>query len=238
MIDVLYLTYNRRAFTEMTLPMLIANTNWDLLQGGKLIVYDDGSTDGTLEFVQETLAASGIEVTELRQHLKRSPVGVMNHYVESAKSDFFVKVDNDIVVPPGYLEALLSVIMPPPYVGPVIELLGMEAGRCGPPAEVWDGRYGFEEGTHIGGVGIMRTAALGQRPRMVVNGRFGFTEWQHEYRPLRGWIKPDLMVCSLDQIPFEPWASLTADYIAAKINREWGKYHDRWMAPYWDWWRN
>lgn len=238
MIDVLYPARNRKAFTEFTFPMLLRQTPWDKLEGGSLYVYEDGSKDGTAQVLTklcEQAEKDGVPVKLVHSKFG-SPVGVMNHYVEYAESEFFVKVDNDIVVPEGYFEALLGVIRTPPYVGPVIELLGMEAGRMGPPKEGWDGTYRFEEATHIGGVGIMRTESFGLRRQMVADGRFGFTEWQHEFRPLRGWITPDLMLTSLDQVPLEPWVSLTEQYVTGKINREWPKYHERWMNQYWAWW--
>lgn len=231
-VDVVYLAWNRLKFTEHSFGWLTRNTPWDRVQ--KLVVYDDGSTDGTLEYLEQAILEVPC-VTELRRVDLSSPPAIMNHYVTRSDATFFAKIDNDIVVPEGWLDALLGV-----YDDfPEIELLGTEAGRiCKPqPGDT----YTFEEGSHTGGVGLFRTAAFAKRPPMSERkGRFGFTEWQMVYKPVRGWIKPDLLVSSLDVIPFEPWFSLTEEYHANgwMRNELWPRYDEQWTEPYWGWWRN
>ena len=237
-IDVLYLTWNRKAFTEFSLRMLLANTNWSRVR--RLVVHDDGSDaqEGTISLLNLMLKDAPVDVHfERRRWDVRfgSPPAVMNWYMETfGDSERFAKIDSDIIVPPGWLDELLGVV----EGFPEIELLGMEAGRHGPPGhngEPFDG-YRFEKGTHIGGVGLMKTESFRIRPRLVSNhGRFGFTEWQHEYEPVRGWIAPDLLVSELSRIPFEPWASHTAEYVEKDWEREWPKYHEKWDY-WWSWW--
>lgn len=238
MIDVLYLAWNRREYTEATFAALVKNTDWGLVS--TLVVCDDGSTDGTYEHLKEATLMAAIPErvnVELRVDHRASPPSYMNWYVEGSEADWFAKIDNDIMVPPGWLEALVSVVV----ANPEIELLGMEGGRMGYPHQdgaAWDGEYGFEPGTHIGGVGLMSVDAFRTRPRLAENGRYGFTEWQHEQQPVRGWIVPDLMVTQLDLIPFEPWAGLSATY----RERGWQRpvpfppYDPHWSRPYWEWW--
>ncbi len=245
-IDILYLTWNRRAFTEWSLSMLIENTDWSLVR--RLVVHDDGSDkkEATVDLVARMIEplVDRVEVAFCQRPWDErfaSPPAVMNWYIDThGDSERFAKIDSDIVVPPGWLEALLSVVGKNPH----IELLGMEAGRMGPPGHngaPWDwdrptDGYGFEKGQHIGGVGLMKTESFRVRPSMKTGeGRFGFTEWQHEYRPVRGWITPDLLVSELSRIPFEPWVSLTADYVEKTWEREWPKYHERWDY-WWSWW--
>jgi hypothetical protein len=166
----------------------------------------------------------------------------MNWYLENfGDSDRFAKIDSDIVVPPGWLEALTGVM----DRNPKVDLLGFEAGRMGPPGHngaPWDWDrplegYDFEKGSHIGGVGLMKTSVFSKHPGMrTTQGRFGFTEWQHEYRDVvRGWITPDLLVSELTRIPFEPWVSLSAEYAERDWERDWPKYHPRWDY-WWSWW--
>ena len=60
-----------------------------------------------------------------------------------------------------------------------------------PATPDWDGFYRFEPGSHMGGVGLLKVDAFRRRTRMIeVTGRFGFTEWQHEYRPSAGGSTP------------------------------------------------
>ncbi len=161
----------------------------------------------------------------------------MNHYVANSEATWFCKVDNDIVVPPGYLTSLLQVRDDVPGA----EAIGMEAGWTElPPQVIPEGfRYGYEPARHIGGVGLIRTEWLGGKPRMIGRGdggRFGWTEQQNHHRIAAGWIKPDLYLFSLDQLPFEPWRSLAAEYVGRTWSRQWGTYHERFMCRYWDWW--
>lgn len=245
-VDVLYLTWNRRAFTEFSLQMLLDNTDWSKVD--RLIVHDDGSdkSEGTVAKVQDMLREQKPKtevIVQARPWGVRfgSPPAVMNWYIENfGDSERFAKIDSDIVVPPGWLDALLGVVERMPH----IELLGMEAGRMGPPGHngaPWDWDrptegYGFEKGQHIGGVGLMKTESFRIRPRMKEgDGRFGFTEWQHEYKPVRGWITPDLLISELTRIPFEPWVSLSAQYVERDWEREWPKYHAKWDY-WWSWW--
>ncbi len=227
-LDVLYVAWNRLEFTEFSYRMLVENTAWDRVE--KLILYDDGSQDGTAAFLSDMVSHAPVPC-EFWQDSLRSPPAIMNRYVASSEAEWFAKIDNDIVVPPGWLEAMQEVI----DGNPTVELLGMEAGRGLPVTPEWDGIYRFEDGSHMGGVGLLKVDAFARRTRMTEgDGRFGFTEWQHEYRPVRGWINPDLPVVSLDRVPLEPWASLAERYVEKDWARPWGKYHER--ADYWEWW--
>lgn len=231
-IDILFPMKGRQGFSEASFAALLTSTDWSLVNC--LYVYDDGSSkvEGNRKWMTKAIegcpASHKFRVTSLG-----SPVAVMNDYLDFSDADCFAKIDNDIVVPPGWLEALSSVM----EAEPELELLGTEAGMAGyPPQWDWDGSYGFEQCSHIGGVGLMRVASFRQaeRGRPWPNGRFGFTEWQHEHEPMRGWIKPDLRLFALDQLPFDPWLTLAKDYVAHGIAREWGKY-DRLMSWYWSW---
>lgn len=227
-LDIVYVAWNRIEFTRASWMMLLENTNWDLVS--RLYIHDDGSTDGTFRWLKQRIGDVPVETTFTIDAL-RSPPAVMNRYVAQSEADWFAKIDNDIIVPPGWLEAMQSVT----DTNPEVELLGMEAGRGNSRHADWDGIYRFEPGSHMGGVGLIRTETLARRTKMnEQSGRFGWTEWQHEYQPIRGWINPDLPVVSLDRVPFEPWLGLAANYVLREWSRPWGTYHER--ADYWDWW--
>jgi glycosyltransferase involved in cell wall biosynthesis len=228
-VDLLYLAWNRREFTEFSWEMLVANTNWSLVS--KLWVHDDGSEDGTADWLRKKIKRHAPVEAEFEQSCLRCPPAVMNRMVDQATAKWFAKIDNDIIVPPGWLEAMIGVV----ERNPQVELLGMEAGRGNARTLDWDGVYRFQDGSHMGGVGLLCVDAFMRRVGMKEgDGRFGFTEWQHDYRPIRGWIAPDLPVVSLDRVPFEPWLSLSAEYVEKGWQREWGLYHEG--ADYWDWW--
>lgn len=237
-VDVLYCAWNRLEFTTATWAWMIAHTNWDHV--ARLVVYDDGSEDGTLEFLREQVdqldGMNGGLVAELRVGDFRAPGAVMNHYIATSQADYFAKIDNDIALPGGWLEALLSVAVK----NRSLELLGMEAGMvelAGRDGKKWDGHYGFEECTNIGGVGLMRVDAFKGRPQIATRAgsRFGFTEWQQRWKLSRGWIVPDIHCPQLDRLPFDPWRNLAAQYVNDGWSRPWPAYDPKWMKPYWEW---
>lgn len=231
-VDVLYLAWNRREFTTATWSWMLAHTNWSLVD--KLVVYDDGSEDGTLEFLREAVEDAPVKA-EFRISNFGSPPGVMNHYIATSEAEWFAKIDNDIALPGGWLDALTYVVK---RNGTRVELLGMEAGMvelAGRDGKEWDGRYDWVGSTHIGGVGLMSVEAFKRRPPIPYRGRMGFTEWQSRYGPHRGWIVPDIHCPQLDRVPREPWMSLSEQYVANGWQREWPKYSEAWMAPYFDW---
>lgn len=223
-VEILYPAWNRLHFTGLTWHLLMNNTDWSLVR--KLTVYDDGSEDGTYEFLRDHLSDCPVDTVLLQSDI-RSPPAIMNHFLETRRAPFFAKVDNDICVPPGWLNTLLGVMRAEPN----LEILGMEAGQC--PGDV-NGSYGWQPCTHIGGVGLMRTKAFKVNPSVPSRGRFGFTEWQQRYNIVRGWIDPDLMVPQIDRIPMEPWMSFTQDYIERGWNRDWG-YYPKSASRWWNW---
>lgn len=226
-LDVIYLTHNRREFTELTFALLAENTNWDLVD--KLIVYDDSSVDGTREFVGDRIKLIPVE-SEIRDHNWGSPVAVMNDYVERTQADLFAKVDNDLALPVGWLEAFLGVM----ERNPEIQLLGSESPFMGPPKLGWDGTYTFTPWRHIGGNGLMRTRFFRKTGPMDVDGYHGFTGHQWKWKPLRGWITPDIILCLLDRCPVEPWVSLSETYVQKGWQRRWGKTSED-FSIYWEW---
>jgi hypothetical protein len=234
-LEILYCAWNRLQFTSATWAWMMAHTNWDYVS--KIVVYDDGSEDGTYEFLRDNAKPfrrkhRTIEV-ELRQSTLHAPAAIMNHYIATSEAEAFVKIDNDIALCGGWLEKMLHV-----FGENDVELLGMEAGMVSMQGR--DGvnrKYGIEPCSHIGGVGMMSVQAFKSRPPVPfrIGDRIGFTEWQNRYDLKRAWIVPDLDVPQLDRLPFEPYLSLTEEYIERGWNREWGKYDEKWMSPYWGW---
>lgn len=208
--DVIFLTHNRLEFTRYALEALIENTDWNLVR--HLIAYDDSSVDSTHSYVVGRLA--GIPIARTATVNYGSPVAIMNRYVQTLgqDSDFFAKVDNDAIMPPGWLERMLEVM----EKCPDLELLGAERFFADP-----DNFDNFTPCKHIGGIGLIRTEALRSRRLPVPNGRFGWTEWQHEENPIRGWVTPDLEVTLMDRNKEEYWVNLSRKYVEKGWQRPW-----------------
>lgn len=225
-VEILFLTWNRLEFTKQALRCLRHNTNWDLVT--KLTVFDDSSEDGSGDWANEYCRHIPVTEFQYRKVSYRAPAMTMNAFLAECESPLFVKLDNDIAVPPEWLDIMYDTM----GRHPDLELLGMEYGQTykGPPET---GVYKAMPCRHIGGVGMMRTETFFRLPPIGAHGRSGFTEWQHRFKPKRAWVTPDLPVMQLDRLPAEPWCSLSQEYMERKWQRNWGLYASEDTA--WTW---
>jgi glycosyltransferase involved in cell wall biosynthesis len=226
-VDLLYLACNRLEFTRETFSTLLANTKWDHVH--ELFVYDDGSSDGTREWLEAMIEGVPASHRMVRTRLG-SPVAAMAHFIESASAPMLAKVDNDTMLPPGWLEVSLGVY----EQHPELHFLGIEAMY---PHEEGSGvQRGYEPAPFISGLGLYRRAAFAHSRPRAYQKWFGLEEWQVAQGPglVRGWIRPALPVFLLDRIPFEPWAGHTSRYVQRGWQRSWPKYDPR--CTLWKWW--
>jgi hypothetical protein len=244
-VDIAYLAHGRIEFTIASLTNLIQTTPWNRV--GSLQIYTDGED---FQPIVDRLP----QVARLKPVTRRlgGPVAVLNMAVEVAEADgadFVAKIDNDTMVPPGWLDYCISAADIHK-----VDLLGIEAWAMDPdpaifPESIPDlvypygttkGLYhcGVRPSRHVGGIGLFRTAAFANSlPRPARDGRYGFTEWQWENTQLvKAFLDPPLPVFLLDHLPFEPWVTLSRQYEAAGVQRRtWGVYPDSY-SPLWQWW--
>jgi hypothetical protein len=250
MIDVLYLAHQRKEFTAESLYMLCRNTPWDI---ARLSIYTDGAG---LE-VPRAAALPRNVYFDCRSY--GGPVAIMNQWLADDSrphAKLFAKIDNDVILPPGWLQACHAVM----NAHPELDLLGIEpplsrtpaAWAVGqPPAIPEDDpvvrslvnltcapRYARCDA--IGGIGMMRARAFATHPPMQPhgpNGVGGFTDWQWRHKDVvKGWIVPPLPCFLLDRLPIEPWVSLSREYIAQGWQRPWMPYPHQ-SSELWNWWR-
>ena len=106
-IPILLTTYNRLEYTKKSLSSIIENTS----DSGILYIIDNASTDGTIEYLN-SIEHSMVEKI-IFNDTNIGVSGAMNQFFDIIKDDYeyFAKVDNDTIVPPGWLNSLLSALV-------------------------------------------------------------------------------------------------------------------------------
>lgn len=225
MLDLLYVSHNRREFTEVTFATLLENTDWNHVN--RLFVLDDRSTDGTYEHLAHAVRESPVPTT-LTQERFGGPVAALNHALDRTKADVLGKIDNDTMLPPGWLDTLLAVLDANDH----LDALGMEPGFAKPlGTEVPLPSY--LPARHIGGQGLFGTRAFARRRPHPRERFFGMTSFMQRYMNC-GWINPDIAAFNLDHVPEEPWQSLADEYVRKGWSRAWSTYNPS-MRDYWAW---
>ncbi len=156
------------------------------------------------------------------------PVAAMNYALDHMDTDVLVKVDNDLLACPGWLDALLDVLTSHPQV----DVLGFEAG-FGQGLAPADSPRTILPARHVGGLGAFCKRLFAQRRPVQHETFFGMTQFMVRNAHC-GWLSPDLPCVLLDHLPFEPWRSLTREYVARGWSRQWSEYPER-MRDYWAW---
>jgi glycosyltransferase involved in cell wall biosynthesis/tetratricopeptide (TPR) repeat protein len=93
------------AFTRECLDSVVANTRPPY----ELVVVDNGSTDGTADYLMELKARPGPDrVVIIRNIRNRGYPAAANQALAAARGDYLVFLNNDAVVPPGWLDGLVA----------------------------------------------------------------------------------------------------------------------------------
>lgn len=218
-LDLLFVAKNRYRFTQEALRTLFLNTDWNLVS--QAVVYDDGSEDGTDRLL--------IGFDEVRTTCFGSAVAVMNNFVIRSQAEFVAKIDNDTILPPGWLNICMDVLSQHPE----LDLLGLE---CKNPLGVEP--YSYTASDHVGGIFVARRKIFCEHPLPEVDGvYYGFTDWQRDNNVSRGWLNPGIPVFLIDRLPHEPWTSLSTQYEERDWQR-WWKHYDESEHALWDWWEH
>ena len=216
-VDLMYVAFNRLEFTKESFASLRENTDWRLVN--ELWIYDDGSTDGTREY----LASEAQKVPVDRKIICSQgggPVGAMRHFFSHATSPFLAKIDCDTVLPERWLNVSLEVMAEDPDLA----LLGIEPHEvpidANPRAE-----RSWRPAKAIGGIGLYHSWSFIDSQPDCEGLYFGFWNWQlRNPRLKRGFLDPGMPVFLLDRIPDEPWRGLSDGYIEKGWQRPWQNY--------------
>lgn len=184
-VDVIVLNWNGQHFLSECLPALAAQT----YPRFEVMVVDNGSTDGSLEWLAETWP--GVKVLALGTNLGFSAAN--NRGIHATHAPWLVILNNDTVPEPGWLAALIAAGESNPRIGAVAShqvfydrpQMVNSAGIAVDPAGIaWDG---------LGGTRLPERAALATAALRPV---FGASAGAGLYRRAALWdvgesVRPD-----------------------------------------------
>ncbi len=101
-VTVVILNYNGRKHLESFLPSVNASTYGNL----RIIIADNASTDDSLEYVRR--AFPGMEI--LTHPVNEGFAGGYNWALKEVVSDYYVLLNSDVAVSPGWIEPLLAIM--------------------------------------------------------------------------------------------------------------------------------
>ena len=116
MISVVTLTHNRLAVLPECIEAILNNTESQF----ELIVVDNGSTDGTVDFLLTLLNAQKLRPVFLDANYG---VTARNHGFKLARGEIIAQVDDDVVVHPGWDKKVLEA-----FNDPEVGMVGQQGG--------------------------------------------------------------------------------------------------------------
>lgn len=108
LVSVVILNYNGRNYLEKFLPAVLVSTYEHL----KIVIADNGSTDESVDFLRKTFP----EVTILELGENFGFARGYNEALRQVKSDYYVLLNSDVEVTPGWIEPVLKLIDQHPEV--------------------------------------------------------------------------------------------------------------------------
>ena len=108
-------TLNRLAYLQRPVEALLAQL--DELPGGRLLVVDNGSRDGSVEWLNEQIGRE--PRLRIETESRRGVYHARARAIECAEGAFLVFFDDDAVPAPGCLRALLEQLLASPEIGAV-----------------------------------------------------------------------------------------------------------------------
>jgi GT2 family glycosyltransferase/2-polyprenyl-3-methyl-5-hydroxy-6-metoxy-1,4-benzoquinol methylase len=109
-VSIVMLTWNQLSLTQQAIASIRSATR----QPYELIVVDNGSTDGTVEYL-DGLAAQGVRVIKNREN--RGVAAGWNQGLHAATGDCVMVVNNDVIVAAGWLERMTQLAYTLPHAG-------------------------------------------------------------------------------------------------------------------------
>ena len=171
MIDVIYRTFNRRAYTKLTLPSLYSSCKRTGLLG-KLIIVDNLSTDGTERYILE-FAKDFSDCLVVYNDERATPWKSFLMGLERVETEFVAQMDNDRFVDIGWegkkswLGILLATMLQFPRLGTLVDEYGYRERKTPDKLISFDG-LGYYKQNHVDSIGLWRTKVFKDHPNAGV----------------------------------------------------------------------
>jgi GT2 family glycosyltransferase len=123
--SIIVVTYNNLGYTRLCLESVMRNTEYPNYE---IVVVDNSSTDGTPEYLK-ALAEKYQNISLVLNTTNNGFARANNQGIEQSDGEYLVLLNNDTIVPPGWLSRLLHHLRNPEVglVGPVTNQVGNEA---------------------------------------------------------------------------------------------------------------
>lgn len=100
-IDLVFITYNRLEYTKLALASVLADPE----ENFSLTIWDNASTDGTVEYLKNNTSDNRIvDVIFSKENIGQ--IEAVNQIWSKSKADLLGKLDNDCIVTPGWTRKL------------------------------------------------------------------------------------------------------------------------------------
>jgi GT2 family glycosyltransferase len=129
---IVILNFNGRRYLEQFLPFVTANT----CPGAEVIVADNASSDDSLDFLREHYPTLRVIVLDRNYGF----AGGYNEALQQVQSDYYVLLNSDVEVAPGWIEPILRLMESDPTIG-----------ACQPKIKMYADRDSFEYAGAAGG---------------------------------------------------------------------------------------
>lgn len=113
--SILYITHDRLGFSRLTLPHLLESAGYG---DYSVTLVDNASTDGTREWLMSLTHPRIANITLNDENLSLRDV-TNRFWRENMDSEFIGKVDNDTLIPTGFVGQAIRALRNPVKLGPV-----------------------------------------------------------------------------------------------------------------------
>jgi GT2 family glycosyltransferase len=110
-VSVVILNYNTKSFLEQFLDSVLA-TNYDNFE---VVLADNGSTDGSCEFVRQTYPK--VHIIELTENFGFT--GGYNRALKQVEADYYVLLNSDVEVDSNWLKPMIQLVQSNPEIAAI-----------------------------------------------------------------------------------------------------------------------